>query len=61
MSAQQTPASKMPRIVIIESTALFQLGSLFEYVDFAELLQLQKLVKFAIVVSSVNSLRTKKE
>src|SRR5713226_9040520 len=54
MSEQQTPRPRMPRIVVIESTALFQLGSLFEDVDFADLLQLKKLVKFDIVVSRVS-------
>ncbi len=44
----------MPRIVVIESTALFQLGSLFEHVDFAELLELRKYLKFDIVVSRVS-------
>jgi hypothetical protein len=54
MSAQQPPLSKMPRLVIIESTALFQLGSLFEHVEFADLRYLRKLLKFEIVVSSVS-------
>src|SRR5712692_6764345 len=54
MEAQQSPGSRMPRIVVIESTALFQLGSLFEHVDFAELLELRKYLKFDIVVSRVS-------
>jgi hypothetical protein len=54
MEAQPAPRSRMPRIVVIESTALFQLGSLFEHVDFAELLELRKYVKFEIVVSQVS-------
>jgi hypothetical protein len=54
MSEQQSPGSRMPRIVVIESTALFQLGSLFEHVDFAELLELKKYLKFDIVVSRVS-------
>src|SRR5260370_35170626 len=54
MEAQPAPRPKMPRIVVIESTALFQLGFLFEHVDFADLLQLKKLLKFDIVVSRVS-------
>ena len=54
MEAQPAPRSRMPRIVVIESTALFQLGSLFEHVDFAELLELRKLLKFDIAVSHVS-------
>ena len=54
MSQHQTPGSRMSRIVILESTALFQLGSLFEDVDFADLLQLKKLLKFEIAVSLVS-------
>jgi len=51
MSEQQTPGSRMPRMVILESTALFQLGSLFEHVDFADLLEWKKLLKFDTAVS----------
>ena len=54
MEAQQTPRPRMPRIIVIESTALFELGSRFERVDFAELLDLKKLLKFDIVVSHVS-------
>src|SRR6266481_3584606 len=54
MEAQPASRPKMPRIVVIESTALFQLGPLFEHVDFADLLQLKKLLKFDIVVSRVS-------
>lgn len=54
MSEQQTPRQKMPRIVVIESTALFQLGFIFEHVDFADLLELKKFLKFDIVVSRVS-------
>lgn len=52
----------MPRIVVIESTALFQLGSRFEHVDFAELLrELKRLFKFEIVVSRVSWMEFLKE
>jgi hypothetical protein len=61
MSDQQTSRPKMPRIVVIESTALFQLGSRFEHVDFAELLELKKLFDFQMVVSRVSWLEFLKE
>src|SRR6266404_6833044 len=61
MEAQQTPRPRMPRIVVIESTALFQLGSRFEHVDFAELLELKKLFKFEMVVSRVSWMEFLKE
>ncbi len=54
MEAQQTPRPRVPRTVVIESTALFQLGFLFEHVDFADLLELKKWLKFDIVVSRVS-------
>ncbi len=54
MEAQQTPHPRMPHFVILESTALFQLGFLFENVDFADLLGWKKLLKFEIVVSRVS-------
>jgi len=50
----EVPRPKMPRLVILESTALFQLGSLFEQVDFENLLQLKRLLKFDIAVSQVS-------
>jgi hypothetical protein len=61
MIQHQTPGSRMPRIVILESTALFQLGSRFEHVDFAELLELKKLFKFEIIVSCVSWMEFLKE
>src|SRR5258708_681993 len=54
MSEQQTSRPRMPRIVILESTALFQLGFLFEHVDFADLLELKRWLKFEIAVSLVS-------
>jgi hypothetical protein len=54
MSEQQKPGARMPRILVIESTALFQLGSRFEHVDFVELLELKRIFKFEIVVSCVS-------
>ena len=46
--------AKLPRIIIIESTALFQLGWQLEHVDFSDLLQWKDLLKFSIAVSHVS-------
>lgn len=43
-----------PRKIFIESTALFQLGPRLETVDSAELLGLQKVLKFELFVSEVS-------
>jgi len=54
MALTKTGIESMSRIVVLESTALFQLGSQFEHVDFAELLELKELLFFDIVVSRVS-------
>ncbi len=61
MMSEQRPGSQLPRILILESTALFQLGSLFEHVDFADLLTLRKDLKFEIVISRVSWMEFLKE
>jgi hypothetical protein len=54
MDKPQVQPTKLPKVVILESTALFQLGSLFESVDFSDLQQWRKLLKFEIAVSQVS-------
>lgn len=39
-------AANLPRVVFFDSNALFQLGPQFEHVDFAELLDVRKYLRF---------------
>jgi hypothetical protein len=61
MNEPEAHVAKLPRIIIIESTALFQLGWQLEHVDFSDLLQWRKLLKSDIAVSRVSWLEFLRE
>ncbi len=45
--------AKWPRIVFVDTNVLYSLGSQFEHVDFAELLELREILGFALAVPTV--------
>lgn len=46
-------AAKWPRVVFVDSNALYPLGANFEHVDFAELLDVRKYLRFDLLVPHV--------
>lgn len=57
MAEEQRPsskaASKWPRVIFVDSNALYPLGPQFEHADFAELLDLRKYLGFDLLIPEV--------